>query len=183
MTRIIAGSYRGRRLAVPDRGTRPTSERVREAIFSRLASWGVLQDARVLDLYAGSGALGLEACSRGAASADLVEVSAAACRVLRTNVDALAAPARIHRDDAARFLARPGTWDIVFADPPYDLSMCSLEEVTSALGDHLSDDAVVVWERARRDGPPPRPSWAEEWEGKEYGETAVWYSQPRVLSD
>ena len=91
MTRIVAGSAKGRVLAVPAKGTRPTSERVREALFSRLDHWGALEGAHVLDLYAGTGALALEALSRGAASADLVEKSAAAARLAARNASACGA--------------------------------------------------------------------------------------------
>lgn len=87
MTRIVAGTAKGRTLAVPAQGTRPTSERVREALFSRLDHMGMLNSTRVLDLYAGSGALGLEAASRGAASVDLVENSSAAARIIARNID------------------------------------------------------------------------------------------------
>lgn len=120
--RIVAGEWRGRRLqAPPGRGTRPTTDRVREAWMSAVAPH--LPGARVLDLFAGSGALGLEALSRGAAHAVFVEQAPAALRVLRANLDALRAGARaeVVRGDALRYAASlaPGAFDLAFADPPY----------------------------------------------------------------
>lgn len=120
--RIVAGEFGGRRLATPrDTRVRPTADRVREAWMSILAE--ALPAARVLDLYAGSGALGLEALSRGAASADFVELNPPSLRALEANVDALgvAGRARIHRGDALRFAERldAGAYDVAFADPPY----------------------------------------------------------------
>ena len=122
MTRIIAGEFGGRRIqAPPGRGTRPTSERVREAWMSILAPR--LAGARVLDLYAGTGALGLEALSRGAAHVDFVERVPAVLAVLRENIEALgvADRCRVHRGDALRFTEGlgPGAYDVAVADPPY----------------------------------------------------------------
>lgn len=122
MTRIVSGTWRGRRLAVP-RGTRlrPTAERVREAWLNILAP--VIRDANVLDLCAGTGALGLEALSRGAAHATFVDNHAASIAVLQANAAALTTPDRytVDRDDAVRFASRlaPGAFDIAFADPPF----------------------------------------------------------------
>src|SRR5690606_16054845 len=130
--RIIAGAWGGRRIAAPaGRDTRPTTDRVREAWMSTLAP--AIPGARVLDLFAGSGALGLEALPRGAAHATLVESAASALRVLRANVDALGAGdrARIVRGDALRFVERlgPHEYDLVFADPPYGTGLArTLEE-------------------------------------------------------
>ncbi|MDU0968617.1 MAG: 16S rRNA (guanine(966)-N(2))-methyltransferase RsmD [Actinomycetaceae bacterium] len=176
MTRIVAGSAKGAALKVPSQGTRPTSDRVREAIFSRLASWGAIERARVLDLYAGSGALGLEALSRGARSADLVDASEQACRVARANARSTGLGARVYRADAAAYLGRGGEWDLVFADPPYALDSAELDRVIALIGEHVSDDAVVVIERATRDGAPAPAPWGSAWESKAYGETTVWYS-------
>lgn len=122
MTRIIAGEFRGRRLQVPaDSRVRPTADRVREAWMSILGDR--LTGANVLDLFAGSGALGLEALSRGAAHATLVELAAPSLAAIRTNVDALGVGDRVtlHRGDAMRFVERiqPGAFDIVVADPPF----------------------------------------------------------------
>jgi 16S rRNA (guanine966-N2)-methyltransferase len=120
--RIVAGRWRGRRIRPPnDARVRPTADRVREAWMSIVHTY--LPGARVLDLFAGSGALGLEALSRGAASADLVEVSQAGIKAIRENADALGAgdTARIHRGDAMRFIEKlqPAAFDVAFADPPY----------------------------------------------------------------
>ncbi|MBI4419743.1 MAG: 16S rRNA (guanine(966)-N(2))-methyltransferase RsmD [Gemmatimonadetes bacterium] len=126
--RIIAGEFRGRTLRPPtDRRVRPTADRVREAWFSILAP--DLRGAYVLDLFAGSGALGLEALSRGARQVDFVEISKPSLAALRTNVAALDAEDRVkvHRADALRFAAKlaPGTYDVAFADPPYPTDQCS----------------------------------------------------------
>jgi 16S rRNA (guanine966-N2)-methyltransferase len=120
--RIVAGRWRGRRIRPPDDArVRPTADRVREAWMSIVTPY--LVDARVLDLFAGSGALGLEALSRGAASADLVEVSAAGVRAIRENAEHLGAgdALRVHRGDALRFIEKleAGEFDLAFADPPY----------------------------------------------------------------
>ena len=122
MLRIIAGEFKGRRLKTPTgRSVRPTSDRVREAWFSILQT--EVPGARVLDLYAGSGALGLEALSRGAHSVDFVEKHSASLAAIRANVEALNVSDRvtIHRGDAMRFAERlqPGQYDLAFADPPY----------------------------------------------------------------
>ena len=124
MTRIIAGEFRGRRLTVPsDERVRPTADRVREAWMSILGDR--LLGARVLDLFAGSGALGLETLSRGAVHATFVELAAASLGAIRTNVAALGLDSRvtIHRGDAMRFVERiePGAFDIVVADPPFSI--------------------------------------------------------------
>lgn len=126
MLRIIAGEWKGRRIKPPaDARVRPTADRVREAWMSIVREW--LPGARVLELFAGSGALGLEALSRGAASADLVEIAPPSLRALRENVEALGAGDRvtIHRADAVRFVAglEAGAYDICFADPPYGLGL------------------------------------------------------------
>ena len=117
--RVVAGEFKGRRLQAPrGRRTRPTADRVREALFSML---GDVSGARVLDLYAGSGALGIEALSRGAESAVFVERDQQALAAMRRNLEAVGAEADVRRQDVSRFLARTeGTFDLVFCDPPYD---------------------------------------------------------------
>jgi 16S rRNA (guanine966-N2)-methyltransferase len=124
--RIVAGRWRGRAISAPvGRQVRPTADRVREAWMSIVGP--LLPEARVLDLCAGSGALGIEAVSRGAASADLVEIAPASLRAIQRNVDLLGAAdtIRIHRTDALRFIEGldAGAYDVAFADPPYDLGM------------------------------------------------------------
>jgi 16S rRNA (guanine966-N2)-methyltransferase len=124
--RIVAGRWRGRTISAPvGRQVRPTADRVREAWMSIVSP--LLLDARVLDLCAGSGALGIEAVSRGAASADLVEIAPPSLRAIQQNVDLLDAgdAIRVHRKDALRFIGdlEAGAYDVAFADPPYDLGM------------------------------------------------------------
>jgi 16S rRNA (guanine966-N2)-methyltransferase len=126
--RIVAGRWKGRRLVAPaGRAVRPTADRVREAWMSIVQPW--LPDARVLDLFAGSGALGLEAVSRGAAQADLVESAPASLETIAANLAALGAgnAVRVHRADALRFMQglAPGAYDVAFADPPYDLGLAA----------------------------------------------------------
>lgn len=189
MTRIITGHARGLRLDVPGSGTRPTSDRVRESLFGALEAMDAITDARVLDLYAGSGALGLEALSRGALSADLVERSRQAAAVARRNVSTVARSltdrtAKVHESTVLTFLKRaPGSYDLVFADPPYELDDRSMNAVLIALAPLLSADAVVVIERARRS---PAPDFAtaglEVFREKSYGDTAIWWAQPAAES-
>ena len=162
MTRIVAGSAKGRTLAVPKSGTRPTSERVREALFSRLDHMNVLDGATVLDLYAGTGALGLEALSRGGAHATLVEKASAAARVASANVRSTGLPARVVTADARTYLsarsgqALAGDIDLVFIDPPYDIAEDDMTTVLSSLGPWIGPDALVVVERSTR---APVPTW------------------------
>ncbi len=173
MTRIVAGTHGGRTLAVPPAGTRPTSERVREAVFSRLDHLGAVTDARVLDLYAGSGALGLEALSRGAASAVLVESDAGAARVCRANVRTLglADRADVVHSTVERYLAHAAPVDLVLADPPYALDV---DEVLAALVAVLAPAGTVVVERAARAAPLHWPDGLEPDDDRRYGETHVW---------
>ena len=167
MTRIIAGAARGRRLAVPPAGTRPTSDRVRESLFSALdsalLSWS---GRRVIDLYAGSGALGLEAVSRGASHALLVERDHRAVEVIRANIAAVGLAGAVVVDrDVEQVLTEPlsaPAYDVVLADPPYDLAEPRVTAVLTALaaGGWLADGATVVIERAARPAPAdgPRPT-------------------------
>jgi len=193
VTRIIAGSARGRRLAVPPTGTRPTSDRVREALLSALEhELGTLGGARVADLYAGSGAVGLEALSRGAAHALLVEKDRKAVAVLRQNVETLRLDgAVVLPDDVARLAAAPppgaarAPYDLVFADPPYDVPDADVEAVLSGLATNgwLAEGGLVVVERARprRGGGFAWPDGYEPLKDRQYGETvlrtALWYGR------
>ena len=174
MTRIVAGTYGGRTLVVPPRGTRPTSERVREAVFSRLEHLGAVADARVLDLYAGSGALALEALSRGAASAILVESDAAAARACRANVRTLGLSARaeVAQTTVERYLAGAAPADLLLADPPYALD--DLDDVLSALVAVLAPGGTVVVERTTRAAPLRWPDGLVPDDDRRYGETHVW---------
>jgi 16S rRNA (guanine966-N2)-methyltransferase len=167
--RVVAGEFKGRRLVAPrGAGTRPTADRVREALFSML---GDVSGARVLDLYAGSGALGIEALSRGAESAVFVERDQAALAALRRNLDAVGARAEVRRQDVLRYLARPaGTFDLVFCDPPYDDAPAVAAPLAGALPALLGEDARIVTESDKRN--PlllPLPLLVE----RTYGDTRV----------
>ncbi|MCZ0708794.1 MULTISPECIES: 16S rRNA (guanine(966)-N(2))-methyltransferase RsmD [Microbacterium] len=185
MTRIIAGTARGTRLDVPGAGTRPTSDRVRESLFGALESLDAIAGARVLDLYAGSGALGLEALSRGARSADLVERNRQAAAVVRRNVAAVtkasgAASAQVQEATVRAFLGRAsGSYDLVFTDPPYDIDDEAMDGDLAALAPLLSDDAVVVVERARRSPTPDfTAAGLRVFREKTYGDTTLWWAEP-----
>jgi 16S rRNA (guanine966-N2)-methyltransferase len=176
VTRIVAGEARGRRLRVPaGPGTRPTSDRAREGLFSSLQSLADLDGARVLDLYAGTGALGLEALSRGAASVTLVEDDPGALVALRANVDAVGLPgAHVVAERVERFLAAGAEprYDVVLVDPPYDLDVLP---ALSALVPWLAPDAVVVVERRSRDGALRWPAAYEGHRSRRYGEATLHY--------
>ena len=149
--RVVAGELRGRRLtAPPGRATRPTADRVREALFSIL---GDMEGLRVLDLFAGSGALGIEALSRGAAKAVFVDSSRVAVAAVRRNLESLALEAPVHRRDALSFLAAPGgpaTFDVAFLDPPYDLTSSLAAPLAERLPARLTEDARIVTESDKR---------------------------------
>lgn len=180
MSRIISGVFGGRRIDVPARGTRPTTDRVRESVFGALEHRGALADARVLDLFAGSGALGIEALSRGAAHATFVESAGPAASVIRRNLDALgcADQAAVVRERAHAYVARAtGPYDLVLADPPYDIPATKLEGVLAALPALLADDGLVVLETAARGGPAPWPAALTVFTEKSYGETAITFAE------
>jgi 16S rRNA (guanine966-N2)-methyltransferase len=182
--RIVGGLARGRRLAAPARGTRPTSDRVREALFNSLAGLTELEGARLLDLYAGTGAVGLEALSRGAAEAVFVESGRAALGVLRRNVETVGLPgARVIDRSAAGYLSGPaeGPFDVVFADPPYAIEDDALAGVLAALteGMWLGSDAVVVVERSARASGPRWPAEITELRARRYGDGMLWYGRRR----
>ena len=211
MTRIVSGFAGSLALQVPKIGTRPTSDRVREAMFSALEARDAVRGARVLDLYAGSGALGLEAASRGAASVTLVEKSAAAAAVCRRNAAAVTQALQATRTDSRTTAdARPmagaqatadaeaildarltvevrattaqayltgaaGPFDLVFIDPPYDITDAELLAVLTALVPRLAPDADVAVERSARDPRPTLPAGLTPARTRTYGETAVHY--------
>lgn len=185
MTRIIAGTAGGRRIATPSGdGTRPTSDRVREAIFSRLDHLGVLDGGAVLDLYAGSGALGLEAVSRGARSAVLVESHRGAAACARRNAADLGMRAvRVRPEPVERVVAARASEpaDVVLIDPPYAVGEEALAGVLAGLADNgwLLDGSVVVVERSSRTPEPTWPATLEPMAHKTYGETVVWYAEHR----
>ena len=188
MTRIIAGAARGRRLAVPGHGTRPTSDRVRESLFSSLDSALLAEgtswlEVTVLDLYAGSGALGLEALSRGARAAVLVERARAALPVLRANVAAVGLPgAHVVAADVDRLAGLApiaGPADLVLADPPYDVSSTVLPARLASLLDAgwIAPGARVIVERSARDVQSPLPDGWPEDRRRAFGDTVLWYGR------
>lgn len=181
MTRIIAGSAKGRRLETP-RGdaTRPTSDRVREALFSAVESWaGTWSDLRVLDLYAGSGAVGLEAASRGAAGVLLVEHDRRTAALVGRNARTLGLPGvEVVTASVRTALQRPGgePYDLVFSDPPYPLEAEEVDADLAALVEHgwLAEDCLVVVERSRRSPEPRWPDGFVDARRRKYGETTLW---------
>jgi 16S rRNA (guanine966-N2)-methyltransferase len=184
VARVIAGEAGGRRLTVPaGRDTRPTSDRAREGLFATISSIAVsLAGSRVLDLYAGSGAVGLEALSRGARHVLLVESGARAARVIKQNIETLGLPgAEVIVDRVERVLARGpgegGRYDIVFADPPYALAGGQVSGMLSALADRawLAPGALVIVERATRSGPVRWPEGYAADRARRYGEATFWY--------
>ena len=192
MTRIISGAAGGLRLRTPPgTATRPTSDRVREALFSRLNHEDVLAGARVLDLYAGSGALGLEAASRGAGHVLLVESDRATAEVIRANAALLAragvsAPLQVRGARVERVLATaaPQPYDVVLADPPYPTSEDTVAQVLAALvtNDWLSEGALVVVERSTRSPQPRWPDGLGQVDSRRYGETTIWFATRLLAS-
>ncbi|HET6210735.1 MAG TPA: 16S rRNA (guanine(966)-N(2))-methyltransferase RsmD [Jatrophihabitans sp.] len=182
MTRIVAGQARGRRLAVPPRGTRPTSDRAREGLFNTLSVELELSGARVLDLFAGSGAVGLEALSRGAAAVVLVESDRQACAVIEVNIAALGLPgATVRRCEVAGYLdsGADGPFDLVFADPPYALAAEQVARLLDALAGErwLRPGAMLVLERSARDPEPNWPATITALKHRRYGEGCLWYGR------
>jgi len=186
VTRIIAGFAGSRELAVPKSGTRPTSDRVREAIFSALEARDAIEDARVLDLFAGSGALGLESLSRGAASVVLVEKHPKAAEIARKNGDLVrsvgkldTSAVQIVANTVSHFLdgltSSDPTFDLVFIDPPYELPDAEIDDVLERLAPHLSSGADVIVERSTRSAAPQPPAGLTLDKSKAYGETTIHY--------
>ncbi|MGW1894293.1 16S rRNA (guanine(966)-N(2))-methyltransferase RsmD [Streptomyces sp. NPDC002004] len=191
MTRVIAGQAGGRRLAVPPgTGTRPTSDRAREGLFSTWESLlGTLHGIRVADLYAGSGAVGLEALSRGAAHVLLVEADGRAARVVRDNVRALGLPgADVRAGKAEQIVTGPAPgepYDAVFLDPPYAVPDDDLREILLTLRTRgwLADDALVTVERSTRGGEFAWPDGFEGLRARRYGEGTFWYGRAASTCD
>jgi 16S rRNA (guanine966-N2)-methyltransferase len=184
VSRVIAGSAGGRRLAVPTgRDTRPTSDRAREGLFATvLALLGPLEGRRVADLFAGSGAVGLEALSRGADHALLVESHARAAKVIRANIAALGLPgARLTADRVERVVRHtpPAPYDLIFADPPYAFPAGAVTGLLEDLRDHdwPAADALVVVERATRGGELTWPAGYVAERSRTYGEATFWYGR------
>jgi 16S rRNA (guanine(966)-N(2))-methyltransferase RsmD len=182
VTRIVAGQHGGRRIAVPDgRDTRPTTDRVREALFGAL---GDLAGVRFLDLYAGSGAIGLEAASRGADHVLLVEQGARAAKTARENIALLRLSGTVQLSvgpvESRLLTGPPGEpYDVVFADPPYGTGPDEITTMLDGLVRHgwLGPEATVVVERSTRS---PEPVWVEGVtleRSRRYGETTLWYGR------
>ncbi|MFM6980046.1 MAG: 16S rRNA (guanine(966)-N(2))-methyltransferase RsmD [Micrococcales bacterium] len=181
MTRIIGGVAGSLKLAAPAKSTRPTSDRVRESIFNRLEAQDLIDDAKVLDLYAGTGALGLESISRGAQAATLVEGVKAASEVCRKNADAVAkatsVSARVVSQTVKTFLGavKPHEFNLVFIDPPYDVTNAELIQNLEHLIDFLMPGTTVIVERSSRTAEPEWPKGFSLELRKDYGDTSVYW--------
>ena len=186
MTRIIGGIAGSRQLTSPAKVTRPTSDRIRESIFNRLASRDRLDGARVLDLYAGTGALALEAISRGAASAILVEKDGKAAAVCNKNAQLIQKALEkegffdsitkvVHKAVSSFLSTDTGEYDLVFIDPPYEISNAEVIENLEALIPELAKNAIVMVERSSRSETLAIPAGLELDEEKSYGDTIVYW--------
>lgn len=194
MTRIIAGAAGSLGLEVPKAGTRPTSDRVREAIFSALEAWNLVDGARYLDLYAGSGALALEAVSRGADEAVLVEKHPQAAQVAGRNAQKVLGafrggePPRVEvaRQSVQGYLDSAGAgtrFDVIVLDPPYDLGEDELAVNLASLVPLLEADGVVLVERSSRSPEPTWPAGLALLREKHYGETALWWAESAASAE
>lgn len=200
MSRIISGAAGGVRLAsVPGDNTRPTTDRVKESLFSKLESYDIIRGARVLDAFGGSGALGCEALSRGAASVTLLDTYPKAVAVIRKNVAAVekamgrtgsgsssatGSAARVQQSQALTYVkSASGPWDLVFVDPPYAMPNEQVSELMEALTPKLAEGAVVVVERSSRDA---EPVWGEGlycFSTRQHGETVLYYVEPDEVKE
>lgn len=183
MTRIIAGFAGSRELKVPKEGTRPTSDRVREALFSSLDAADLIRGSRVLDLYAGTGALGLEALSRGAKHVGLVENNPKAAKIIKSNARMVshaggreAGSFEVRIESVGTFLSQSRSlWSLVLIDPPYSVANEELELVLETLSRQMTRDGVIVVERSVRDPLFTAPSRMKIFRTKDYGDTLlVW---------
>lgn len=200
MSRIISGAAGGVRLAsVPGDNTRPTTDRVKESLFSKLESYDIIRGARVLDAFGGSGALGCEALSRGAASVTLLDTYPKAVAVIRKNVAAVekamgragsgsssatGSAACVQQSQALTYVkSASGPWDLVFVDPPYAMPNEQVSELLEALTPKLAEGAVVVVERSSRDA---EPVWGEGlycFSTRQHGETVLYYVEPDEVEE
>lgn len=192
MSRIITGSARGARLITPPGAhTRPTTERVREALFSSLSTWAgtvdadpaeQLADLAVLDLFAGSGALGLEAASRGARPVTWVEKERSAAEVIKQNQRHTRLAGRVIVGSVRGFLSQPAAHanDVILLDPPYELTNDELSELIALAltGGHLLDDGIMVVERSVRTGEPAWPTGLGLGWMRRYGESCLYFCRP-----
>ncbi|MGJ3509372.1 16S rRNA (guanine(966)-N(2))-methyltransferase RsmD [Enemella sp. A6] len=189
MSRIIAGSRKGRRLQTPEGDpTRPTTDRVREAVFSALASWAgtvdeptesALAGIGFVDLFAGSGAMALEAASRGAHPVLAVEADRATAELIRRNAETVDLPIRVLNRRVEHLTAPATAADVIWADPPYDMSTDELGELTDRLvaDGWLVHNGLLVIERGAREEPWHPPAGWDSW-NRRYGETIIYYAQP-----
>jgi len=193
VTRIIGGLAGSLHLTAPAKSTRPTADRIRESIFNRLENWEVIEGARVLDLFAGTGALGLEALSRGAASLVLVDSNKAAAQVCRSNLDLVGKAllkqnaefdGNVIAQDAKAYAHQVGEraagfesaeFDLVFIDPPYDVTNHELEAILSYLKPALHEEFTVLVERSSRTDEPVWPAGYKLESRKDYGDTSVFW--------
>ena len=182
MTRIIGGTAGGRRIVVPPKGARPTTDRVRESLFNIVAARRDLTGLAVLVLYAGSGALGVEALSRGAASARFVESDPRAANVISRNIEAVGlAGATLRRGAVAGVLAggAAAAVDLVFADPPYGTDTAEVDAALTALTEHgwVHSGSVAVVERAAGSVPLTWPAGWSVWPARAYGDTRLEFAE------
>lgn len=182
MTRIIGGSAGGRRIAVPPKGARPTTDRVRESLFNIVAARRDLAGLAVLDLYAGSGALGLEALSRGATSAMFVESDPRTATVIARNIDTVGLPGAAVRRGAVAAVLAAGTVtavDLVFADPPYGTDTAEVDAALAALTAHgwVHPGSIAVVERAAASVPLTWPAGWSVWPARVYGDTRLEFAE------
>ena len=200
MSRIISGAAGGVRLtSVPGDNTRPTTDRVKESLFSKLESYDIIRGARVLDAFGGSGALGCEALSRGAASVTLLDTYPKAVAVIRKNIAAVekamgctgsgpsgatGSVAHVQQSQALTYVkSASGPWDLVFVDPPYAVPNEQVSELLEELTSKLAEGAVVVVERSSRDA---EPVWGEGlycFSTRQHGETVLYYVEPDEVEE
>jgi 16S rRNA (guanine966-N2)-methyltransferase len=185
MTRIIGGVAGSLSISTPGSATRPTSDRVREAWFSILESRSMIEGAHVLDFFAGSGALGLEAASRGASSVVFVESHAPAARVIRANIESLrtalspTTSLTVVTSPVASYLQTTATTlcDLAFVDPPYDLETAAIEKLVGALLPQMADGGMVMIERSSRSQPLTWPLDFTPEKPRKYGETTLYFAE------
>ena len=189
--RVISGRFKGVALTTPKPGTRPTTDRTKEAIFSHLDSWGVLDDAHVLDLFAGTGALGIEALSRGARELVAVESSAPAATLIAKTLTTLkhnrswetgmvARVVKVRAEKYAAAAAAVSPFEVIFIDPPYAFETESCNRLLAGLADGglTNERTVIVLERSTRSEEPSAPVGWTITDRRDYGETAVYYIEP-----